>query len=151
MISAGAIIRVISGNMVRLEKVSSSTSAWAAIAKGRSYSSATSTVYSRLTDTKFTTRLAGRASFMRRVLLMRVENTLTRSRLTRRMPSRRALLRSWMSCSQFAIDREAREKQMSHAERHALRLERAPEQLDKLRAQLLTIRRHTKGRAGHMT
>jgi hypothetical protein len=41
----------------------------------------------------------------------------------------------------FAIDREAREKQMSHAERHTLRLERAPELLDKLRAQLLAIQK----------
>jgi transposase len=41
----------------------------------------------------------------------------------------------------FAIDREAREKQMSHAERHALRLERVPEVLDKLRAQLIAIQK----------
>jgi transposase len=41
----------------------------------------------------------------------------------------------------FAIDRQAREKQMNHAERHALRLERAPELLNKLRAQLLTIQK----------
>jgi hypothetical protein len=41
----------------------------------------------------------------------------------------------------FAIDRQAREKQMSHAERHALRLERAPELLDKLRTQLLAIQK----------
>ena len=41
----------------------------------------------------------------------------------------------------FAIDRLAREKQMSHAERHALRLERAPGVLDDLRAQLLTIQK----------
>jgi transposase len=41
----------------------------------------------------------------------------------------------------FAIDRLAREKQMSHAERHTLRLERAPEVLDKMRAQLLTIQK----------
>jgi transposase len=41
----------------------------------------------------------------------------------------------------FAIDHEAREKQMSHAERHTLRLERAPELLDKLRAQLLAIQK----------
>jgi transposase len=41
----------------------------------------------------------------------------------------------------FAIDRQAREKQMSHPERHALRLERAPEVLDKLRAQLLAIQK----------
>jgi transposase len=33
----------------------------------------------------------------------------------------------------FAIDRQVREKQMSHAERHSLRQERAPELLDKLR------------------
>jgi hypothetical protein len=41
----------------------------------------------------------------------------------------------------FAIDRQAREKQMSHAERHTLRLEGAPELLDKLRAQLLAIQK----------
>jgi hypothetical protein len=41
----------------------------------------------------------------------------------------------------FAIDRLAREKQMSHAERHVLRLERAPEVLDKMRAQLLAIQK----------
>lgn len=55
----------------------------------------------------------------------------------------------------FAIDREAREKcgvpgdgslslgckQMSHAERHTLRLERAPEVLGKLRMQLLAIQK----------
>jgi transposase len=41
----------------------------------------------------------------------------------------------------FAIDREVRDKQMSHAERHTLRLERAPEVLDKLRAQLLMIQK----------
>jgi transposase len=41
----------------------------------------------------------------------------------------------------FAIDRQARDKQMSHAERHALRLERAPEVLDKLRAQLIAIQK----------
>ena len=41
----------------------------------------------------------------------------------------------------FAIDRQAREKQMSHAERQALRLERAPALLDKLRAQLVAIQK----------
>jgi transposase len=41
----------------------------------------------------------------------------------------------------FAIDRQAREKQMSHAERHTLRMERAPELLDKLRALLLVIQK----------
>jgi transposase len=41
----------------------------------------------------------------------------------------------------FAIDRLAREKQMSHAERHELRLEHVPEVLDKLRAQLLAIKK----------
>ncbi|MGD0942140.1 MAG: IS66 family transposase [Terracidiphilus sp.] len=41
----------------------------------------------------------------------------------------------------FAIDREAREKQMIHAERHALRLGHAPELLDKLRAQLIVIQK----------
>lgn len=41
----------------------------------------------------------------------------------------------------FAIDRMARDKQMSHAERHALRLERAPEVLDKLRSQLIAIQK----------
>ena len=41
----------------------------------------------------------------------------------------------------FAIDREAREKRMSHAERHVLRLQRVPEVLDKLRAHLLTIQK----------
>lgn len=41
----------------------------------------------------------------------------------------------------FAIDRLAREKQMSHAERHALQLERAPGVLDDLRTQLLTIQK----------
>lgn len=39
----------------------------------------------------------------------------------------------------FAIDRMAREKQMSHAERHVLRLERAPAVLDELRSQLIAI------------
>jgi transposase len=43
----------------------------------------------------------------------------------------------------FAIDREAREKQLSHAERHEMRLERAPKVLDKLRAQLLAIQKTT--------
>jgi transposase len=56
----------------------------------------------------------------------------------------------------FAIDRQAREKQMSHAERHALRLERAPEVLDKLRAQLLAIQKtalpkSTAGQAANYT
>jgi transposase len=56
----------------------------------------------------------------------------------------------------FAIDREAREKQMSHAERHTLRLQRAPQLLDKLRAQLLTIQKtalpkSTAGQAANYT
>ena len=56
----------------------------------------------------------------------------------------------------FAIDRQAREKQMSHAVRHALRLERAPEVLDKLRAQLLAIQKtalpkSTAGQAANYT
>jgi transposase len=56
----------------------------------------------------------------------------------------------------FAIDREAREKQMSHAERDALRQERAPELLDKLRAQLLAIQKtalpkSTAGQAANYT
>lgn len=41
----------------------------------------------------------------------------------------------------FAIDRQAREKQMSHAERHTLRMERAPQLLDNLRALLLAIQK----------
>jgi transposase len=41
----------------------------------------------------------------------------------------------------FAIDREARENNASHAERHALRQERAPRLLDELRADLLTIKK----------
>lgn len=41
----------------------------------------------------------------------------------------------------FAIDRQAREKQISHAERHSLRQEHAPGLLDKLRAQLLAIQK----------
>jgi transposase len=41
----------------------------------------------------------------------------------------------------FAIDRQAREKQMSHAERHSLRQEHAPELLGKLRVQLLAIQK----------
>jgi transposase len=56
----------------------------------------------------------------------------------------------------FAIDRQAREKQMSHAERHSLRQERAPELLDKLRAQLLAIQKtalpkSTAGQAANYT
>ena len=41
----------------------------------------------------------------------------------------------------FAIDRMAREKQMSHAERHALRLERTPAVLEELRSQLIAIQK----------
>jgi transposase len=56
----------------------------------------------------------------------------------------------------FAIDREAREKQMSHAERHTLRLERAPQLLEKLRAQLVAIQKtalpkSTAGQAANYT
>lgn len=39
----------------------------------------------------------------------------------------------------FAIDREAREQKMDHAQRHALRQERAPRLLDQLRAGLLAL------------
>ena len=41
----------------------------------------------------------------------------------------------------FAIDREARESQLSNAERNALRQERAPDLLDRLRTQLLAIQK----------
>lgn len=41
----------------------------------------------------------------------------------------------------FAIDRQARDQQISHADRHLLRLERAPQVLDTLRAQLLAIKK----------
>ena len=41
----------------------------------------------------------------------------------------------------FAIDREAREKNLDHAQRDVLRLERAPELLDKLREAVLALKK----------
>lgn len=41
----------------------------------------------------------------------------------------------------FAVDREAREKSFSHAERHALRQQRAPQLLAELRCQLFAIKK----------
>ena len=41
----------------------------------------------------------------------------------------------------FAIDREAREMNINHAERHALRQERVPKVLEQLRTQLLAIQK----------
>ncbi len=41
----------------------------------------------------------------------------------------------------FAIDREAREKKLDHAARHALRTEQAPPLLEKLRGELLTLQK----------
>jgi transposase len=87
-------------------EVRSSISAWAAIARGPGCSSETSRDCSRLMDIRSTTRSEDRGSFMRRVLHMRAENTLTQSRSTRRTPSRRALSRSWMSCSRSTVRRE---------------------------------------------
>jgi transposase len=43
----------------------------------------------------------------------------------------------------FAIDAEAREKNMDHAARHGLRLEKAPGLLDKIRAQVLEAQKNT--------
>jgi transposase len=56
----------------------------------------------------------------------------------------------------FAIDREAREKNFSHAERDALRQERAPQLLDELRTNLLAIKKtvlpkSTAGQAANYT
>jgi transposase len=56
----------------------------------------------------------------------------------------------------FAIDREAREKKMDHAARHALRMERAPRLLEQLRAALLALQkkalpRSTAGQAANYT
>jgi len=42
----------------------------------------------------------------------------------------------------FAIDAEAREKNMDHAARHGLRLEKAPALLDEIRAQLLEAQKN---------
>ena len=42
----------------------------------------------------------------------------------------------------FAIDAEAREKNMDHAARHGLRLEKAPALLDKIRAQVLEAQKN---------
>jgi hypothetical protein len=41
----------------------------------------------------------------------------------------------------FAIDRQAREQKMDQAQRHALRLEKAPKLLDELREKLLAIQK----------
>jgi hypothetical protein len=41
----------------------------------------------------------------------------------------------------FAIDREARENKMDHAERHALRIERAPRLLEQLRVESLSLQK----------
>jgi transposase len=56
----------------------------------------------------------------------------------------------------FAIDREAREQKMNHAERNALRQERAPRLLEQLRADLLAIKKtalpkSTAGQAANYT
>jgi ATP-dependent helicase/DNAse subunit B len=43
----------------------------------------------------------------------------------------------------FAIDREAREKNMDQAARHALRMEEAPHQLEQIRAESLSLQNET--------
>lgn len=41
----------------------------------------------------------------------------------------------------FAIDREARDKKMNHAERHGLRLERAPTLLEQMRTEMIAMQK----------